>query len=166
MTHLYDSFFKVEQRLIFTITRKRGIIFQNLVLPILMLGWISVLATIIPSDSGEKFTWVWTRNSFGPGEMKFLRFLAGIEVGLIIFMQVIDGNLAPSGGDKPVYLKTVILGRVFRYCYESNWVTQNNFQTFHSKSFHFISQFRYHSSHFKYKQENLTQSWFRMLGAR
>ena len=98
--------------------------------------------------------------------MKFLRFLAGIEVGLIIFMQVIDGNLAPSGGDKPVYLKTVILGRVFRYCYESNWVTQNNFQTFHSKSFHFISQFRYHSSHFKYKQENLTQSWFRMLGAR
>ena len=52
MTHLL----KVEQRLIFTITRKRGIIFQNLVLPILMLGWISVLATIIPSDSGEKFT--------------------------------------------------------------------------------------------------------------
>ena len=45
--------------------------------------------------------------------MKFWRFLAGIEVGLIIFMQVIDGNLAPSGGDKPVYLKTVILGRVF-----------------------------------------------------
>ena len=52
MTHLL----KVEQRLIFTITRKRGIIFQNLVLPILMLGWISVLATIIPSDCGEKFT--------------------------------------------------------------------------------------------------------------
>ena len=46
-------------------------------------------------------------------KMKFWRFLAGIEVGLIIFMQVIDGNLAPSGGDKPVYLKTVILGSVF-----------------------------------------------------
>ena len=75
-----------------------------------MLGWISVLATIIPSDSGEKFTWVSTRKY---PVMNFLRFLAGIEVGLIIFMQVIDGNLAPSGGDKPVYLKTVILGQEF-----------------------------------------------------
>ena len=61
MSHIHESYsttnaFLVEQRLIFTISRKNGIVFQNLVLPILILGWISVLSTIIPSDSGKLFS--------------------------------------------------------------------------------------------------------------
>ena len=49
---------------------------------------------------------------------RILRFLVGIEVGLIIYMQVIDNDLAPSSGDKPVYLKAVILGRELSYLVE------------------------------------------------
>ena len=37
--------------------------------------------------------------------------MAVIEIGLIIYMQAIDNDLAPSSDDKPVYLKAVILGQ-------------------------------------------------------
>ena len=61
-------------------------------------------------------------------------------MGLIIFMQVIDGNLAPSGGDKPVYLKTVILGRVF-LLFIDRMLT---ISAFNDNCHQYFATFRYH----------------------
>ena len=49
-------------------------------LPILILGWVSMMAILIPVKSGEKIS-----------------FLIAIELGLVFIIATLDTNMVPAG---------------------------------------------------------------------
>ena len=52
----------------------------TIVLPILILGWVSMMAILIPVKSGEKIS-----------------FLIAIELGLVFIIATLDTNMVPAG---------------------------------------------------------------------
>ena len=56
----------------------------TIVLPILILGWVSMMAILIPVKSGEKIS-----------------FLIAIELGLVFIIATLDTNMVPAEDSRP-----------------------------------------------------------------
>ena len=70
----------------------------TIVLPILILGWVSMMAILIPVKSGEKIS-----------------FLIAIELGLVFIIATLDTNMVPAGrGFKPGFDITIFTTKFYR----------------------------------------------------
>ena len=69
-----------QQVVLFIPQRKYKQTTLTIVLPILILGWVSMMAILIPVKSGEKIS-----------------FLIAIELGLVFIIATLDTNMVPAG---------------------------------------------------------------------
>ena len=82
-----------QQTVLFIPQRKYKQTTLTIVLPILILGWVSMMAILIPVKSGEKIS-----------------FLIAIELGLVFIIATLDTNMVPAGrGFKLPFICWVVL---------------------------------------------------------
>ena len=75
-----DNAISGQQSVLFVPQRKYKQTTLTIVLPILILGWVSMMAILIPVKSGEKIS-----------------FLIAIELGLVFIIATLDTNMVPAG---------------------------------------------------------------------
>ena len=75
-----DNAISGQQVVLFIPQRKYKQTTLTIVLPILILGWVSMMAILIPVKSGEKIS-----------------FLIAIELGLVFIIATLDTNMVPAG---------------------------------------------------------------------
>ena len=87
--------FEVGFRAYFIVQRKHRDKLISMILPLFFLGWLSAGSVLIPSESGERVS-----------------FIVALELSMIFIQQAVDSYIVPAGQDRNFpFIRTVIIGK-------------------------------------------------------
>ena len=76
----------------FIVERKSSHYQISIVAPVFLLSWIACLSTLIPDDSGEKYS-----------------FIIALELAIVFLLGTLDQQIAPAGNFNSAFLITVLM---------------------------------------------------------